>query len=120
MGYTKMYGDWNNSNSEPVYKLNVSRNANEWVNLNFDLSRGALNDYESKNHWTTGLSAYNQFTSISVNGNVALGELFNWPRNFLAKTVYGIYVGAGFGYMKKKNKKKNTKYKKNKKKKKNT
>lgn len=99
MGYTQLYGDWANSNTQPVYKINVARNANEWVNLNFDLQRGALNDYQPKNNWTNGLSVYNKFTSISVNGNIALGELFNWPKNFMAKTLYGIYVGAGIGYM---------------------
>ncbi len=99
MGYSKLYGDWANSNSEPVYKINVARNVNEWVNYGIEVQRGALNDYESKNTWTNGLSVYNQFYSAALTGNVSLGELFNWPPNFIAKTFYGIYVGAGIGYM---------------------
>lgn len=99
MGVTKLFGDWPNSNTQPVYKISLARNANEWVNLNLDVQKGALNEFESKNNWTNGLNTYNKFTSVSVNGNVALGELFNWPRNFMAKTFYGIYFGAGVGYM---------------------
>ncbi len=99
MGYSRMYGDWDNSNPEPVYKVNIQRNGNEWTNLSLDVQRGALNDYERRNHWTSGLSSYNKFTSATLMGNVSLGELFGWPPNFVAKTLYGIYLGAGVGYM---------------------
>ncbi len=99
MGFTKLYGDWNNSKSEPVLKVSVARNANEWVNVNFELQKGGLNDFEPKNLYTTGLNAYNNFTAGAITGNIALGELFNWPKNFLMKQLYGIYFGAGIGYM---------------------
>lgn len=99
MGYSTMYGDLANSTSEPVYRIDVARNANEWVSLDLQVQRGAVSDFSGKNTWTSGISAYNQFTSYDLNGRVALGELFNWPKNFLAKTLYGIYVGAGIGYM---------------------
>jgi hypothetical protein len=99
MGYSTMYGDLAHSSSEPVYRVNVDRNFNEWVCLDFQLQNGAVSDYSGKNDWTEGLSAYNQFTSFDVNGRISLGELFNWPSNFFAKTLYGIYVGAGIGVM---------------------
>jgi len=99
MGYTRLFGDWPNPVSEPVYKISLARNANEWVNLNFELEHGALSEYEPKNTWTNGLNVYNQFTGGAVTGNIALGELFNWPKNWLGKTIYGIYLGAGIGYM---------------------
>jgi len=98
-GYSTLYGDWQNSNSEPLYKISVARNVNEWVNIDAEFQKGGLNDYESKNHWTNGLSVFNQYTSFSLTGNVSLGELFNWPRNFIAKQIYGIYIGTGIGYM---------------------
>jgi hypothetical protein len=99
IGYSTMYGDLAHSQSEPVYGISVARNANEWVCLDFQLQHGAVSDYSGKNTWTPGISAYNQFTSFDVTGRVALGELFNWPSNFAAKTLYGLYVGAGIGVM---------------------
>ncbi|MCW3121039.1 MAG: hypothetical protein JWQ38_531 [Flavipsychrobacter sp.] len=98
-GYTNIYGDWTTSHPQPVYKVNIARNVNEWVNLNFDLQHGALNAYSARKSWTSGLSSYNEFTSFSMNGNVSLGELFNWPNNWIEKTIYGIYFGAGVGVM---------------------
>lgn len=98
-GYSQIYGNLDHTNSEPVIRLDVQRNANPWVCLDFELQRGALSDYESKNHWTNGLSVYNTFTGFDVNGRISLGEFFNAPSSFLAKTIFGLYVGIGIGYM---------------------
>ncbi len=99
IGYTHLYGDWTNSNSQQAYKINVARNINEWVNVNIELQKGSLNEYESKNHWTNGLSVNNDFTGGALIANMSIGELFNWPKSFLVKQFYGIYIGTGIGYM---------------------
>jgi hypothetical protein len=99
MGFTEMYGDLRNSNSEPVYKFHIDRNTNEWVYYGIEVQRGAVSDYDPKERWTNGISAYNQFTNVALNGKISLGELFNHPNNFFAKTLFGLYVGAGVGYM---------------------
>jgi hypothetical protein len=104
MGSSAMYGDLAHSNAEPVYRVNVARNANEWVCLDFQLQHGALSDYgDVTDHAApkgfSHLSSYNQFTSFDVNGRLALGELFNWPSNFISKTIFGLYVGTGVGVM---------------------
>jgi hypothetical protein len=99
VGFSEIYGNLNHSNSEPVYRINVERNANAWTSLNVEVMHGALSDYESKNHWTNGMNVHNQFTAIDVTGRMSIGQLFKYPKNFFCKTIFGLYVGAGVGYM---------------------
>lgn len=99
VGFSTMYGNLNHSNSEPVYRINVQRNGNAWMYLNAEIQHGALSDYETKNHWTNGMNAYNEFSSIAITGRMSVGQLFNFPKNFFAKTLFGIYGGVGVGYM---------------------
>src|ERR1700733_4516891 len=61
VGFSEIYGNLSHSNSEPVLRLNVERNSNMWVSLGLEVQHGALSDYEVKNHWTNGLSVYNQY-----------------------------------------------------------
>jgi hypothetical protein len=98
-GYTHMYGDLNMSEQELVYKLNVTRHVNEWVNLTFEGSRGGLSSFETKNRWTNGMSSYNKFLSVAVTGNVALGQFCGVPSSFIMKQLFGLYIGAGIGFM---------------------
>ena len=98
-GYSQLYGDWSHINSESVMRLNIDRNVNEWVCYDLQVQHGGLSDYETKNHWTNGLSDLNTFTSVHLQGRICIGELFNAPQNFFAKTIFGIYIGAGAGYM---------------------
>ncbi len=99
VGYSELYGDLAKSNSEAVVHLHLDRNANEWVSYGLEIQHGGLSSYEPKNHWTSGLSVNNNFTGASINGKVCLGELFNHPTNFFTKTIFGLYVGVGAGYM---------------------
>jgi len=99
VGFSEIYGNLSHSNSEPVFRLNVERNSNMWVNLDLEIQHGALSDYEVKNDWTNGLSVYNQFTAVDLNGRVSLGEFFKYPKNFLCKTLFGLYAGVGIGFM---------------------
>jgi len=99
MGNSHMYGDLQHSISEPVYKLTVDKNFNSYTSVGLDIQRGALASEEFKNHWTNGLSSYNQYTSASINGRVSLGQFFEYPKNFLWKTLFGLYVKTGFGVM---------------------
>jgi len=98
-GFSEIYGNLSNSNSEPMFRVNLERNANMWVSLGLEVQRGSLSDYEVKNTWTNGLSVYNQITTVALNGKVSLGEFFKYPRNFFQKTIFGLYAGAGIGYM---------------------
>jgi len=98
-GYSQLYSNLQNTNSEPVYRVNVERNTNEWVYIDLQLQHGAFSEYENKNHWTNGMGSYNSFTSLALTGRVSLGELFNHPKNFFCKTLFGLYVGYGIGYM---------------------
>jgi len=98
-GFTEIYGNLSHSNSEPIFRLNVERNSNMWVALGFEVQRGALSDYEVKNTWTNGLSVYNKISTYDLYGRVSLGEFFRYPRSFFAKTLFGLYFGAGIGYM---------------------
>jgi hypothetical protein len=98
-GFSQIYGNLDHSNSEPVFRLNVERNTNMWVALDLEVMRGAFSDYETKNTWTNGLSVYNKFTAVDLNGRISLGEFFKYPRSFFAKTIFGLYAGAGIGYM---------------------
>jgi len=98
-GFSEIYGNLSHPNSEPVFKVNVERNSNMWVALDLELMRGALSDYEVKNTWTNGLSVYNQFTAVDLNGRVSLGEFFKYPKNFFCKTLFGLYGGVGIGFM---------------------
>lgn len=99
VGYSQLYGDWSGINSETVYRLNVHRNVNEWVSYNVQVQHGGLSDYEPKNDWTNGLSMNNTFTSVHLQGRVCIGEIFNSPNSYITKTLFGIYIGAGGGYM---------------------
>jgi hypothetical protein len=99
IGHSHMYGDLQHSISEPVYKLTLDRNFNSYSSVGLEVQRGALGSEEFKNHWTNGLTSYNQYTSASLNGKVAIGQFFEYPKNFLMKTVYSIYVKTGFGVM---------------------
>jgi len=99
VGYSELYGDLSQSNSQPVLHMHLDRNANEWVNYGLEVQHGAVASYEPQNHWTSGLSVNNQYTAASLNAKVCLGELFNHPTNFFTKTIFGIYVGVGAGYM---------------------
>lgn len=98
-GYSQVYGDLGKWHPQLVYKFNVARNVNEWVNLNVDAMHGILNPYSGSKPYTTGLEATNEFTSVAVTGNISLGEIFNWPNNWIEKNIYGIYFGAGVGFM---------------------
>lgn len=98
-GFSELYGNLSHPNSEPVFKAHLEKNSNMWVNLDFEFQKGGLSDYEVKNAWTSGLNVYNTFTAFSVNGKVAIGELFRRPKNFLTKTLFGLYGGIGIGYM---------------------
>ncbi len=99
IGFSEIYGNLNHSTSEPVYRINVERNMNAWTYIDLEIMHGAFSDYESKNHWTTGLKAYNSFTAADLNLRMSLGQLFKYPRSFFAKTLFGIYAGVGIGYM---------------------
>lgn len=99
IGFSEIYGNLNHSNSEPVFRLNVERNANAWLSADFEVQHGALSDYETKNHWTNGMNVYNQFTAFNLSGRMAIGQIFKYPPNFFCKTLFGIYVGVGGGYM---------------------
>jgi hypothetical protein len=99
MGFSEIYGNLNHSNSEPVFRLHVDRNVNPWVSFGAEVMRGALSDYEDRNHWTTGLSVYNQITTFDIHGKMSLGELFKGPGSFGMKTLFGLYVGFGVGVM---------------------
>src|ERR1039457_946503 len=70
VGFSEIYGNLSHSNSEPVFRVNIERNSNMWVNLDLELQHGALSDYEVKNSWTNGLSVYNQFTAVDLNGRI--------------------------------------------------
>ncbi len=98
-GFSEIYGNLSNSNSEPVVRVSIDRNVNMWVSLGLEVQRGALSDYEVKNTWTNGLSVYNQITTAALNGKVSLGEFFKYPRNFFQKTIFGLYGGIGIGFM---------------------
>jgi len=98
-GFSEIYGNLNHSNSEPVFQISGARNLNMWVNVNLEIMHGALSDYEVKNTWTNGLSVYNQFTAADVNAKISLGEFFKYPRSFFLKNLFGLYAGAGIGYM---------------------
>lgn len=99
MGNSHMYGDLQSSISEPVYKLTVDKNFNGYTSVGLDIYRGALASEEFKNHWTNGLSSYDQITTASLNGKVSLGQFFEYPTNFLQKTIFGLYIRTGFGVM---------------------
>ena len=99
MGFSEIYGNLSKSNSEPVFRLNLDRNVNPWISFGAEVQRGALSDYETKNHWTTGLSVYNQITTFDIHGKMSLGELFKGPNSFAMKTLFGLYVGFGVGVM---------------------
>ena len=98
-GYSQLYGNLSHTNSESVTRINIDRNVNEWVNWDVQVQHGGLSDYETKNHWTNGLSDLNTFTSVHLQGRLCIGEIFNAPQNFITKTIFGIYIGAGAGYM---------------------
>jgi hypothetical protein len=98
-GYSNIYGDLDHSNSETVFYLTAARNFNMWVSVDLRVMHGSLSEYESKNKWTNGLSMTNQFNAADLTGRLALGEFFNYPQNIFAKTIYGLYIGAGVGYM---------------------
>jgi len=98
-GFSDLYGDLNGTNAEPVFRIDVTRNFNAWTGVTLQVEHGALSDYESKNRWTNGMNSYNQYTAGSLNLRMSLGQLFRYPRNFLAKTLFGIYGGVGVGYM---------------------
>src|ERR1035437_1123423 len=57
-GFSEIYGDLNHSNSEPVFRINVERNANAWSCIDVELQHGALSDYETKNSYTSGMNVY--------------------------------------------------------------
>lgn len=99
VGFSQIYGNLNHSNSEPVYRLNVDRNANAWISLDIELQHGAFSDYETRNSWTNGMNVYNQFTALDISGRMSVGQIFKFPRNFFCKTLFGIYGGVGIGYM---------------------
>ncbi len=98
-GFSEIYGNLSNTNSEPVLRVSVDRNVNMWVSYGLEVQRGALSDYAVKNTWTNGLSVYNQITTVALNGKVSLGEFFKYPRNFFQKELFGLYAGIGIGYM---------------------
>jgi hypothetical protein len=99
MGFSEIYGNLSHSNSEPIFRINLDRNVNPWVSFGAEVQRGALSDYETANHWTTGLSVYNQITTLDIHGKMSLGEIFNGPKSFGTKTLFGLYVGFGVGVM---------------------
>jgi len=99
IGFSEIYGNLNHSNSEPVFRLNVERNANAWTCFDLQFEHGALSDYETKNHWTNGMNVYNQFSAFELNVRMSIGQIFKYPPNFFCKTLFGIYVGVGGGYM---------------------
>jgi len=99
IGFSEIYGNLNHSTSEPVFRLNAERNFNAWTCAVLEFQHGAFSDYETQNHWTNGISAYNQFSAFDLSLHVSLGQLFKYPRNFFCKTLFGIYGGIGAGYM---------------------
>lgn len=99
VGYSQLYGDWDHTNSGSVIRINVQRNTNEWVGVNLQVQRGSLSNYESRNDWTNGLSANNNFTAVALQGRMCIGEIFNSANSFMTKTIFGLYIGAGAGYM---------------------
>ena len=99
VGTSQLYGNLDHTNSEAMLRVNVDRNFGPWLALGIEGQRGGLSDYESKNHWTSGLSVYNTITAVDLNAKLCLGGLFNAPRSFFGKTLFGLYVGVGGGYM---------------------
>jgi hypothetical protein len=98
-GFSEIYGNLNKTTSEPMLRINVDRNINAWVYIDFSAWGGSFSDYETKNHWTNGLNVYNQVFGGELSGRIAVGEFFKFPCSFFAKTLFGIYGGVGIGYM---------------------
>jgi hypothetical protein len=99
VGTSEIYGALNHSVAEPVYKAAVDRNFNSYSSVGIDLQHGAISSYETPNHWTNGMSEYNQFSTIDVHGRVSLGQFFKYPKNYLWKNIFALYVQTGFGLM---------------------
>jgi hypothetical protein len=99
IGNSHMYGDLDRSISQPVYVLNFARNFNSYTSVGIEATRGALNSEEYRNHWTNGMSMYNQYTSVNLNGTVSLGQFFKYPSNYLWKNLFGLYFRCGIGVM---------------------
>jgi len=99
VGFTEIYGSLNHSNSEPTFHINLDRNINAWTYLDLEAQHGAFSDYETRNHWTTGMNAYNQYSAFALSIRMSLGQIFKYPPNFFCKTLFGIYGGIGGGYM---------------------
>jgi hypothetical protein len=97
IGNSHMYGDLEKSISQPVYRLNFERNINSYSSFGLEAEYGALSSEEYKNHWTNGLNMYNQYTAVDLNGRVSLGQFFDYPKNYFYKTLFCLYVRAGFG-----------------------
>ena len=97
IGNSHIYGDLEKSIAEPVYKVNLERNINSYSSFGLEAEYGALSSEEYKNHWTNGLSMFNQYTSVELNGRVSVGQFFDYPRSYFYKTLFGFYFRSGFG-----------------------
>lgn len=97
VGNTHMYGDLEKSISEPAFRLNFERNINSFSGVGIEAEYGALSSEEFKNHWTSGLNMYNQYKAVDINGRVAIGQFFDYPKNHFYKALYRLYLRSGFG-----------------------
>jgi hypothetical protein len=96
-GNTTMYGDLQNSVSEPIYRVTFERNFNSYTGVGLEYQNGALASQENRNHWTNGLSSYDQLNTLALYGRVSLGQFFKYPKNYLMKNLFGLYFGTGIG-----------------------
>ncbi len=97
VGNTTTYGDLQNSISEAAYRMTFDKNFNSYTSVGLELQHGAFASEENINHWTNGMTSYDQFSSLALTGRVSLGQFFKYPKNYLMKNLFGIYFATGIG-----------------------
>lgn len=98
VGSSKMYGDWEYSNPQPVYLGYFEKNVTPTISTGWTISVGDL----SSRDIFSGLRSFNHFTSVDQHITFEVATLFGLAyRDFydyyLLRLLGGFYVGGGLG-----------------------
>lgn len=98
VGSSKMYGDWEYSNPQPVYLGYFEKNITPTISTGWTVSVGDL----SSRDIFSGYRSFNHFTSVDQHITFEIATLFGLAyRDFydyyLLRLLGGFYVGGGLG-----------------------
>jgi len=98
-GVTRMYGDLDQHPDKNMFDVKLVKNIRPYLKWDLEMQHGVIASSEKLNHWTTGLSNSNSYSSLQYSVKVGLGQFIKVPYSKLNLVLNALYVGTGAGFI---------------------